>query len=155
MNVDNAGLSNVTDVDRRSLALLDDETIFTSSGAGPAFASVFSNEDEQLHNAIEASLKGQSETFISGGSRIASRDNGHADSLLFDNEDPELTAGIAASLEAEQTEQVEAMGTKSGNAKKDMEVDVEDDMEEAVTVESEALPTAEEMRRARLARFGQ
>jgi hypothetical protein len=49
--------------DRRAQAMLDDETVFSSSGSGPelnAHAAAFgSNEDAELNRAIEASLQGQ------------------------------------------------------------------------------------------------
>ena len=48
---------------RRAQAMLDDETVFSSSGSGPelnAHAAAFgSNEDAELNRAIEASLQGQ------------------------------------------------------------------------------------------------
>ena len=68
--------------ERRSQAMLDDETIFSSSGSGPelnAHAAAFgSNEDAELNRAIEASLQGQQA--LMGGSGAVKREEGHSSS---------------------------------------------------------------------------
>lgn len=115
--------------DRASQAMLDDETLFTSSGHGPVLSSGFGNEDEELNRAIEASLSGYVPSKMSAPQASASES--------FTDEDPELAAAIAASLE----------GSSSGAVPEDTTME-EDEPEE------ENPMTAEGIRNARLARFG-
>lgn len=106
--------------DRRTAAMFNDETVFTSSGKGPAYSTGFGNEDEELNRAIEASLQqGQSSSSGSGtfpssaasgsyASKAAAATAAAATAPAFGSskddfgggdEDPELAAAIAASLE--------------------------------------------------------
>lgn len=126
------GFGSSEGFDRRTQALMDDESIFTSSGAGPSLSSGFGNEDEELNRAIEESLKGQ------GAYQPKSTATQQAPPV--EEEDPELAAAIAASLEG-----VEA----AANASEDVK------MEQDEAEEEEKPMTAEDMRKARLARFGQ
>ena len=97
---------NSQDVDRRTSAMMDDETVFTSTGSGPTFSRGFGNEDEELNRAIEASLQPgpsgharQMPTMQSTRTQVSANDN--RDFALptgFESEDPELAAAIAASL---------------------------------------------------------
>lgn len=127
------GLPLSEGLDRRSQAIMDDENIFTSSGQGPSLSSGFGNEDEELNRAIEASLQSQPSVPTQ---RVEPQP-------IFDDEDPELAAAIAASLATGSGETVEAGEDES--------------MEETETQEQEEDKpmTAEDMRKARLARFSQ
>jgi hypothetical protein len=105
--------------------MLDDETLFTSSGHGPVLSSGFGNEDEELNKAIEASLTGY----------VPPKMSAPQASEAYMDEDPELAAAIAASLEGSHTQ----------------DTPMEQDEEEP---EEEKPMTAEDIRNARLARFG-
>lgn len=103
--------------DKRTTALFNDETIFTSSGKGPAYSSGFGNEDEELNRAIEESLKQQQQQqqqsshtgslprestsmpLNTNGEAFVSASAGGRAIGDFGDEDPELAAAIAASLE--------------------------------------------------------
>ena len=159
----NEALPETTQIsDRRSLAMIDDETVFTSSGAGPALTSGFGNEDEQLNRAIEASLKGQTTLGAISNNETSRNIDGQVGgaSTRNDNEDPELFAAIAASLESEQLKNVVPVEAQKRSAqKKYKELQIEkkvEPQEEEEHIDDEEVPlTAEAMRQARLARFGQ
>ena len=97
--------------------MMDDETVFQSSGQGPALAysatgGMFGGEDAELNRAIEESLRSGAGASSSGAQippvNAAPRQAMQATHTSFrgagiEEDDPELAAAIAASLEMEQS----------------------------------------------------
>jgi hypothetical protein len=90
--------------------MMDDETVFQSSGSGPALAysatgGMFGGEDAELNRAIEESLRSNAGATSSGIKPATKIQPPQAPFPGFDcaeAEDPELAAAIAASLEMGQ-----------------------------------------------------
>lgn len=131
--------------DRRGTAVVDDESVFTSTGSGPQFSrSGFGNEDEELNRAIEASL--QSNTASTSGSgyspanygaQFASTGAQSTSSSIPDfdmTEDPELAAAIAASLETSKHEPPQS----DANLSEDVNVWAEEGEDEDISYDEEA-----------------